>query len=502
MSAESGILVDVRSSGRRPQGREPSVRNLLVLGDFGGGPAIAEGGALRAHAVAPGGIDAALEAAGPSIELLIETPVHIDETLTLESLDDFHPDRLLVRCAALRTLLALRARLEDPATAEQASRALAELVGTAPSDDAARAAANGSPEGTASVAASGDRATTSAPGSGADDDVFERLLGRKGDGPGRQRRIVDELIRTALAETPSATAAPPRAALERCDDIVASALRAVLAAPRLRALEAAWRGLDWLVSEVDEASARIALVDVSREALAAMLDGPPETLETSGLGRLLEESHGDGATIVAGLYTFGPDVDDLVLLAKLGALAARNGATFVAHGDLALCGAESGAESIVTEEDLRAWRAPGDAATKLFAELRAHPAARSVRLASPRFLLRHPYGPRSNPIDAFDFTELTARPGRERFCWGNPALVAAAALAAGTDRAVVAGLPMPLYDDGTGGHAQQPPTEVMLGDGACARVQASGLSVLRCNRTTGDVVIDVRALALHGDAPS
>jgi len=51
----------------------------------------------------------------------------------------------------------------------------------------------------------------------------------------------------------------------------------------------------------------------------------------------------------------------------------------------------------------------------------------------------------------------------------------------------------------------EPSTRSLVGLGggtAAARVQASGLSVLRCNRATGEVVVDMRALALDGGGAS
>jgi pilus assembly protein FimV len=52
--------------------------------------------------------------------------------------------------------------------------------------------------------------------------------------------------------------------------------------------------------------------------------------------------------------------------------------------------------------------------------LRAMPEAGHVALASPRFLLRRPYGAKSEPIYEFDFEEFTEHEGLSGMLWANP----------------------------------------------------------------------------------
>ncbi len=59
------------------------------------------------------------------------------------------------------------------------------------------------------------------------------------------------------------------------------------------------------------------------------------------------------------------------------------------------------------------------------------PAAAYLGLATPRFLLRMPYGRRSDPIDAFSFEEFTRQSGLSGMLWGHPALLAGLLLAQG-----------------------------------------------------------------------
>jgi predicted component of type VI protein secretion system len=61
--------------------------------------------------------------------------------------------------------------------------------------------------------------------------------------------------------------------------------------------------------------------------------------------------------------------------------------------------------------------------------LRALPEARSAALALPRFLLRVPYGRRTEPVEAFEFEELTGGSNHEKYLWGNPAILCGQLLA-------------------------------------------------------------------------
>jgi type VI secretion system protein ImpC len=61
--------------------------------------------------------------------------------------------------------------------------------------------------------------------------------------------------------------------------------------------------------------------------------------------------------------------------------------------------------------------------------VRKLPEASSLGLALPRFLLRQPYGQRSEPIDGFPFEELPDGSAHEAYLWGNPAILCGFVLA-------------------------------------------------------------------------
>jgi predicted component of type VI protein secretion system len=91
------------------------------------------------------------------------------------------------------------------------------------------------------------------------------------------------------------------------------------------------------------------------------------------------------------------------LLAALGSIAPNAGGPLLAGAHPSLTG----------DGDLANWSA-----------LRGTKIASWIGLATPRVLLRMPYGKSSDPIESFAFEESVGEPAHEEFLWGNGALAA------------------------------------------------------------------------------
>src|SRR5690606_3398216 len=113
--------------------------------------------------------------------------------------------------------------------------------------------------------------------------------------------------------------------------------------------------------------------------------------------------------------------------------------------------------------------------------LQALPAASHLSLMGPRFLLRHPYGKRSDPISVFDFEEVTAQEGLRGMLWGHPALLAACAIA-GPDGLTIGDLPFHHFKDADGDTIALPTTERLLGTDAATVLRDWGISPLLAHK--------------------
>lgn len=441
---------------------------LLVLADFAGVTAAPP--TFATERVTADSVDATLAKFAPIVPIAAAEPSSNTKGLSIETIDQLHPDYLAAVVPDVRQLLDWAQQLANPATEAAAIAALEAATGPL-----GRPAA-------ASVA------TPAAEPAASNDELFSRLLGQKaGSSQNDAKERVNRLIKSALAPQtvakPSDVAAVARARIaERLNVRCGQLLRE----PKFRSVERAWRSVQWLLSRLDD-RADVYLLDLSKEKLAAHLAELGGRVDRSPLANAFAAEGDGGFDLVVGDYSFDLTVEDITLLATLGALAARAGTTLFAHGDLRLAGCD-GAAAV---ESPGQWGYADEALGGLWTEFRGHPAAKAVGLAAPRFLLRQPYGQRTDPVTRFAFEELPVRPSSDSFLWGNPAfacaLVAAAAGAtdAGGD---VADLPMPIYNDGSG-DAIQPPLEFQLGERAQATLAARGLIPLVGGRNTDRVAI-------------
>ncbi len=469
--------------GRRKPPEEPL--RILFLADLSGRDAPEP--TFKTHRVSHESFESTMASVAPAASIEIDSPLTVNETITFNNIDDFHPDSLARSLDSFRTLSLLGDRLGDPNTRDEALSRLGELLG---SDIPA------TPQGEPIVA-------TEAQDEG-DSDMMERLLGESTGASPRSRAhekvesFIQNVIDESQIEMPSVTA---EVGQQQIAELMAATMRAVLMSQPLRALERAWRSVEWLMQRLDDEAVEIHVLDLSKAGLSAHLSENSEHLDRSALHRLFcESSSGDSWDLFVADYSFTLDAGDLLLLTTLGAIAGQAGAPFLAHGDLSLCGCPS-LEQLDSPWD---WQLPDDETGQLWAEVRAHPAAQWVGLATPRIVLRQPYGPDTDPIDTFDFHELPPRPEPERFLWGNPAIGCAYLLGrahadeldfSGTGDLEIEDLPAVLYDDGTG-QALQPPVEALISERAMTQIQAAGLIPMLGRRDSNSVrCADLTAVA-------
>lgn len=349
-----------RPPAARPRGGVGGPLRLLVVGDFGGAVAAPRTPLAQrpTHRVDVDNLDAVLQRLAPRLDLAAGE-------LRFASLDDFHPDALFGR---LELFAALReARVQPP---QSAGDLLGGLLGAAPG-------ASGS-------------AAAPPPRTGID-------------------ALVHDIVAPHIVKDDSAQRASYVAAV---DAAIAEQMRALLHDPAFQSLEAAWRGVAWLVSRLElDDQLQLHLFDVSRAELLADLVAAQGRLAETGLHRALADRwrqvpDGAGWSLLAGLYAFGPGDIDIGLLAALGLIASQAGGPFVGAAAPDLVAAEAAG--------LEGWQA-----------LRRTAAAPWIGLAAPRLLLRLPYGKGVDPIQSFAFEEVAVGPGHEAFLWGSPALAVA-----------------------------------------------------------------------------
>jgi type VI secretion system protein ImpC len=201
------------------------------------------------------------------------------------------------------------------------------------------------------------------------------------------------------------------------DAALGEALRAVLHDPGFQALEAAWRGVQWLITGLElDATLQLHLFDVTRDELLADVVTAQGQPTQTGLHHALadrwrNQPDGEGWSAIIALSRFGPGDTDIGLLAALGLVASQAGGPLLAEADPALAEGDAAA--------LAGWHA-----------LRRSEAAPWIGLAAPRVLLRLPYGKAGDRVSGVSFEEFAGgAPSHHHFLWANPGLAVALLIA-------------------------------------------------------------------------
>lgn len=411
LSGEAGFAFGTLSAER--PGREALKRKrfrLAILGDFSGRAArgvLETGDALanrRAILLDPDTVEDVIEGFATGLVL----PIGRDGAgveIALNGLDDLHPDELYDSVEIFAELSGLRARLGSGATAENAMRDLrswGEAHGTPVSSPRRTSSGNAVPAGLKLT-------------------DFQKLIGDTTAKLTQASPLDDMLARIVgphVRAVPDADAVAMQSAV---DDALSSAMRMILHHPEFQSIEAQWRSIDLIARSIEtDDTLEVMLYDVSAEEIAADLASAPD-LGQSGLARMLtgapldEETGRGGYSALIGLYTFEETPPHAEILGRIARVAAHVDAPFV-----------SGLSPTFLDT-AKADRHPLVAAS--WDGLRALPEAGYLGLVTPRFLLRRPYGAKSEPIYAFKFEEFTMAEGLGGMLWANPCVLVAILLA-------------------------------------------------------------------------
>jgi type VI secretion system protein ImpC len=348
----------------RPRDDDEPMR-LLVLGDFSGRPAgerppLASRPTLQVDIDT---VDQAMRRLAPRVTLS-------SGEIQFQQLDDFHPDRLFERLELFQALRHARAN----------------------------------------------------PPVGPDESVG-RLLGKTAEPPSAAARVpanpIDALIHGIVAPyVVKDTGVQSAAYAAAVDHAIAEQMRALLHDPAFQSLEAAWRGVHWLISslELDE-PLQLHLFDVTRDEVRTDIVQAQGQLQQTGVYRALVDRWRNvpgspGWSALVAVMDFGLDETEGAVLLALGQIASQAGGPLLA-----------GAGRSLTED--------ATATTAEWQALRRSEAARWIGLAAPRVLLRLPYGKQSDPVERFAFEEFVGPPEHEAFLWGAGSLALAVLIGRG-----------------------------------------------------------------------
>ncbi len=337
------------------------------------------------------------------------------------------------------------------------------------------------------------------------------------------RDEVSRAVRTLAEQAISASVTIAADVTQTIKDIIAEIDRKlsdqvnqILHHPEFQQLEAAWRGLHYLINntETDE-MLKIRVLNVSKNEVHKTLKKFKGTAwdQSPLFKKMYEQEYGQFGgepygCLVADYYFdhSPPDVEFLAEIAKISAAAHCPFISAVAPDTLQM---DSWQELANPRDLTKIFQTPEYAAWN---SLRQSDDAKYLGLAMPRFLSRLPYGSKTEPVDEFDFEEDTGTGEHGCYVWNN----AAYAMAVNINRSfkiygwcsrirgiesggAVEGLPAHTFPTDDGGVDLKCPTEIAISDRREAELAKNGFMPLIHKKNT-DFAAFIGAQSLHKPA--
>lgn len=397
-----------------PTASNESVENefrILLLADAIGVDLTEAGDAdskMRLIRVDRDNLDEVIAKLKPTIEFEDLIPSQSLSRIEFASVDSFHPDEIFDRAdvfAHLRKLKRqLKGNMQQQAIEEIQSWSSANKVGLNKSE----------PQET------GDADSQSVPSEFSTEGLFDDVLDGTTDS-GESKGIdwsqfIDDILKPVQVQTVDPNIKQYEAIV---DQAIEMTMRKILDHPRFKAVEATWRGLEWLTRRIDsDVQVKVFLMDMSKEALIKQLSDSSALDQTELYQYVVEQTvrtpGGKPWSMVCGNYHMGLSEAEILTVGRFANIvAAGNSRLYLSvHANLQMFENEAYADR--------------------WAQLVQMPAAAKLCALAPRFLLRLQYGRGGTRTEQFNFEE-EIKNSNDRL-WGNPGILAASAFAGDFER--------------------------------------------------------------------
>lgn len=241
------------------------------------------------------------------------------------------------------------------------------------------------------------------------------LFGTRGEGEAATEYLRIDSIRALMMEVDTLA--------DRIDTTIQARLQQVIQSESLRKLEASWRSLHDLASEVESNEVIIDFMDVSKDVLGADFEDHSSYILNSALFQKVyvdeyDRYGGRPIGVMIGLYDFDSSEEDIDWLQTMSKVSAAAHCPFIAAVNPQFFDVGSW-EELERKDDIEELLAlPQFGRWSAFRE--SHGAA-YIGLTLPRYMLRAPYKPRGGKNELVRFEEHVEGP--EDYLWGNAAVL-------------------------------------------------------------------------------
>ncbi len=256
--------------------------------------------------------------------------------------------------------------------------------------------------------------------------VLEGKMARDPAQTAYAKDLVSEFASQVLDEgmtVSSDTVTSIKSRMAQIDELLSQQLNEILHSAEFQSIEAAWRGLSYLVQNSETGSSlKIRLLNVSKKEITNDLEKATEFDQSHLFKAIYEEEYGtfggNPFSCLIGDYEWGRQPQDVGTLEKISNVAAAAHAPFISAASAKLFDFSSFTE-IGGPRDL----AKGFESAELtkWRSFRESEDSRYVALVLPHILLRLPYGPDTVPVEGFNFVESVDGKDHSKYLWGNAA---------------------------------------------------------------------------------
>jgi type VI secretion system protein ImpC len=290
------------------------------------------------------------------------------------------------------------------------------------------------------------------------------------------------------------------AAVQRIDELINQQVNEIIHHPDFQKLEANWRGIEDLVQHTNfRANITIDLLDVTKREIEEDFENNSASVFGTALFRKLYIAEYDqyggrpfGALI--GLYEFENTPREMFWLRSMGKVANASHAPFVSSVSPKFFGCQTVEEveaiqdlsSLLSQPKYSQWSSFRDSEESAY-----------IGLSFPRYVVRLPWNPDTNPCYDLNFTEA-ARGESDKYVWGNAAILFARNLHRSFERSgwcqhirgpkgggTIQGLPIDTFEL-AGEDEMMPPVELAIPDYRELEFARAGFIPLVHRKHTGD----------------
>ncbi len=220
------------------------------------------------------------------------------------------------------------------------------------------------------------------------------------------------------------------AMIAEIDQRMSAQINAILHHPDFQKLESTWRGLKYLIDNVDfRENIRVSVLNISKDQLLEDFEDSPEIVKSGLYKHVYSNEYGTFGGkpfgVMVGNYEFGPGPQDLQLLQNIASVSAMSHAPFLSNTAASMFGCESYLELPKLKDLQSIFEGPQYARWHSFRESED---SRYVGMCAPRFLLRLPYGPDTVPVKSFNFSEDVIGQ-HDSYLWGYTSIALATRVA-------------------------------------------------------------------------